>query len=67
VVLTSLFFSHRTAFYPLLPYTALLVVPTVHGRYHYAVDPIAGVVIGSLAGLLVARAEAKWTRSAVEG
>ena len=33
-------------------YAALVAIATVYGRYHYAVDAIAGVVVGILAALV---------------
>jgi membrane-associated phospholipid phosphatase len=33
-------------------YAALVALATVYGRYHYAVDAAAGVVVGAIAGIL---------------
>jgi membrane-associated phospholipid phosphatase len=36
-------------------YAALVALATVYGRYHYAVDAVAGVVVGALAAALGSR------------
>ena len=61
--LTSFFFFCRSVFYPLVPYTLLLAFATVYGRYHYAIDSLAGVVIGIAAGVLAAGMSAGTERS----
>ena len=33
-------------------YAALVALATIYGRYHYAVDAAAGVVVGAIAGIL---------------
>jgi membrane-associated phospholipid phosphatase len=60
---TSFFFFRRSLFYLLLPYTAILAFATVYGWYHYAVDSLAGVAVGFLAGVLAVRMSARWPRS----
>jgi membrane-associated phospholipid phosphatase len=36
-------------------YATLVAVATVYGRYHYAADAVAGVMVGTLAGAIGAK------------
>lgn len=50
----ALLAAHRNArrwFWPLLPFVVLLTVGTVYGRFHYAIDAVAGVLVAALAWL----------------
>lgn len=46
VVWFSLFKDHKRAFSILTPLIILLILGTLWGRYHYAIDGIAGMVLG---------------------
>ena len=52
VILVSLYF-HTPFFLMTLPIAFGLVVATIYGRFHYAVDLAAGVMIASLAFYII--------------
>ncbi|MFC1572314.1 phosphatase PAP2 family protein [Candidatus Eisenbacteria bacterium] len=54
-LLASLFLFYRKLFYPFTVYSILLAFATVYGRYHYAIDALAGMVVGLGAGIIMAR------------
>ncbi|MEJ2052787.1 MAG: phosphatase PAP2 family protein [Calditrichaceae bacterium] len=45
LVLFSLFKNHRKAFWIFTPFNLLLIIGTVWGRYHYAIDGVAGITL----------------------
>jgi len=44
--------EHRWLYRAVFVYATLVAIATVYGRYHYAVDAIAGVAVGMLAALV---------------
>lgn len=61
-VLVGTFTDYRNLFYALLPIFLCMSVSTVYGRYHYAADVIAGVVVGIACASLGSRIEGWWER-----
>ena len=50
--LKRLLAEHRWLYRAVFVYATLVAIATVYGRYHYAVDAVAGVVVGILAALV---------------
>jgi membrane-associated phospholipid phosphatase len=44
--------EHRWLYRAVFVYATLVAIATVYGRYHYAVDAVAGVAVGMLAALV---------------
>jgi membrane-associated phospholipid phosphatase len=44
--------EHRWLYRAVFVYATLVAIATVYGRYHYAVDAIAGVAVGTMAAAL---------------
>jgi membrane-associated phospholipid phosphatase len=44
--------EHRWLYRAVFVYATLVAIATVYGRYHYAVDAVAGVVVGTMAAAL---------------
>ena len=47
--------EHRWLYRAVFVYATLVAIATVYGRYHYAVDALAGVAVGMLAALVAGR------------
>jgi len=62
-VLLSAYRTERKVFYVLLPFVLGLAVSTTYCRYHYAVDAIAGALLGLFAVALGERLFERWERS----
>jgi membrane-associated phospholipid phosphatase len=48
IILTSFYKNHFCLFFVFLPFMVLLIIGTVWGRYHYAIDVIAGIILAVL-------------------
>jgi membrane-associated phospholipid phosphatase len=48
VMLVTLFRYNRNYFWVILPIIILLYISTVYGRYHFAMDGVAGIIVGIL-------------------
>jgi membrane-associated phospholipid phosphatase len=62
-VLLSAYRTERKVFYVLLPFVLGLAVSTTYCRYHYAVDAIAGALLGMIVVVLGRRIFARWERT----
>jgi membrane-associated phospholipid phosphatase len=62
-ILLSAHRHERKVFYVLLPFVLGLAVSTTYCRYHYAVDAIAGALLGLFAVVLGQRLFARWERA----
>jgi membrane-associated phospholipid phosphatase len=47
--------EHPSVYRGVFVYATLVAVATVYGRYHYAADAVAGVMVGTLAGAIGAK------------
>ena len=59
-VLAGTYTDFRNLFYFLLPIFVCMSISTVYGRYHYAADVIAGIVIGLACAYVGSRIEKRW-------
>ena len=62
-ILFSAYRYERRVFYALLPFVLGLAVSTTYCRYHYAVDAIAGALLGLVAVVLGQKLYARWERT----
>jgi membrane-associated phospholipid phosphatase len=61
-VLVGTFTEYRSLFYVLLPIFLCMSVSTVYGRYHYAADVIAGIIVGVVCAYWSSGIEKWWDR-----
>lgn len=66
VVLVFSFRYHKTLFFILSPFILTLFVATVYGRFHYASDVIAGLIVGGISILVCDKISVIWQRNITE-
>jgi len=63
VVLVMAYRYHKTLFFFLCPIIVTLFVATVYGRFHYATDVVAGILVGIVSIIFCDKINAIWQRN----